>query len=207
MNTIKKIKKSKRFMAAMRNVLMVDLFFMFNYIENIERSLAYCRRVSSSNKQEKPDGSKVKLVRCEAEVMHASAIKQLTKGKNYEGKEIARLVAMALDKDYKHSSPNKASLLGLRYFKEIEIYALFISCCIRKSVSGNQVQELAVKILNLTIVSAGRPDIVLEIPDSDNPKGLLFTLKEVDSSKEILRTFGPQAEPYIHVMLEEVTPS
>lgn len=102
-----------------------------------------------------------------------------------------------------------------------------------------EVQEPDVKILNLTIVSAGRPDIVLEIPDSGNPKGLWFTLKEgskyslkfsikvsndivcglkytnqvwktglkVDSSKEMLGTFGPQAEPYIHVMPEEVTPS
>ncbi|GJZ52941.1 Rho GDP-dissociation inhibitor 1-like protein [Tanacetum coccineum] len=29
----------------------------------------------------------------------------------------------------------------------------------------------------------------------------------VDSSKEMLGTFGPQAEPYIHAMPEEVTPS
>nr|GEU40931.1 Rho GDP-dissociation inhibitor 1-like [Tanacetum cinerariifolium] len=151
MKIIKKIKKSERFMAAMRNVLMVDLFFMFNYIENIERSLAYNRRVSSSNKQEKPDGSKVKLVRGGAEYftrkrhtqrndvanvyygsycLHASAIGQLTKRKNSEGKEIARLVDVALEKDYKH----------------------------------------------------------------------------IDSSKEMLGTFDPQAEPYIHAMPEEVTP-
>nr|GEY02258.1 Rho GDP-dissociation inhibitor 1-like [Tanacetum cinerariifolium] len=102
-----------------------------------------------------------------------------------------------------------------------------------------KVQEPDVKILNLTIVSAGRPDIVLEIPDSGIPKGLWFTLKEgskyslkfsikvsneivcglkytnqvwktglkVDSSKEMLETFGPQAKPYIHAMPEEVTPS
>nr|GEX47873.1 hypothetical protein [Tanacetum cinerariifolium] len=70
-----------------------------------------------------------------------------------------------------------------------------------------EVQEPDVKILNLTIVSAGRPDIVLEIPDSGNPKRLWFTLKEVDSSKEMLGTFGTQAEPYIHAMPEEVTPS
>nr|GEX96074.1 Rho GDP-dissociation inhibitor 1-like [Tanacetum cinerariifolium] len=102
-----------------------------------------------------------------------------------------------------------------------------------------EVQEPDVKILNLTIVSAGRPDIVLEIPDSGIQKGLWFTLKEgskyslkfsikvsneivcglkytnqvwktglkVDSSKEMLGTFGPQAEPYIHAMPEEVTPS
>ncbi|GJU55514.1 hypothetical protein Tco_1229228 [Tanacetum coccineum] len=74
------------------------------------------RRVSSSNMREKPDGNEVKLVRGGAEVsaltvrqytMHASAIGQLTKGKNDEGKEIARLVVAALEKDYKQSSPNK----------------------------------------------------------------------------------------------------
>nr|GFA62062.1 Rho GDP-dissociation inhibitor 1-like [Tanacetum cinerariifolium] len=155
---------------------------------NIERNLAYCRRVSSSNNQEKPDGSKVKLVRGGAEIndmflsmsfdinpnppiscecieittsypsylkgyitilvlhfyaVHASAIEQMTKGKNGKGKEIARLVAVALKKDYKQ-----------------------------------KVQEPDVKVLNLTIVSAGRPGIVLEIPDFDNPQGLWFTLKE-----------------------------
>nr|GEW29370.1 hypothetical protein [Tanacetum cinerariifolium] len=41
-----------------------------------------------------------------------------------------------------------------------------------------EVQEPDAKILNLTIVSASRPYIVLEIPNSDNPKGLWFTLKE-----------------------------
>nr|GEU83216.1 Rho GDP-dissociation inhibitor 1-like [Tanacetum cinerariifolium] len=35
-----------------------------------------------------------------------------------------------------------------------------------------EVQEPEVKILNLIIVSAGRPDIILEIPDFGNPKGL-----------------------------------
>nr|GEX96073.1 hypothetical protein [Tanacetum cinerariifolium] len=64
-----------------------------------------------------------------------------------------------------------------------------------------KVQEPDVKILNLTIVSASRPDIVLEIPDSGNRKAY------VDSSKGMLGTFGPQAEPYIHAMPEEVTPS
>ncbi|KAK1430925.1 hypothetical protein QVD17_14053 [Tagetes erecta] len=41
-----------------------------------------------------------------------------------------------------------------------------------------EVQEPDVKILSLTIISAGRPDIVLEIPASGNPKGPWFTLKE-----------------------------
>ncbi|GJU64354.1 ER membrane protein complex subunit 2 [Tanacetum coccineum] len=44
--------------------------------------------------------------------MCASAIGQLTKGKNSEDKEIARLAAAALEKDYKQSSSNKVSLLG-----------------------------------------------------------------------------------------------
>lgn len=35
-----------------------------------------------------------------------------------------------------------------------------------------------VKILSLAIVSPGRPDIVLSIPEGGNPKGLWFTLKE-----------------------------
>ncbi|KVI02271.1 rho GDP-dissociation inhibitor 1-like [Cynara cardunculus var. scolymus] len=104
---------------------------------------------------------------------------------------------------------------------------------------SQEVEEPDVKILSLSIVSPGRPDIVLEIPESGNPKGLWFTLKEgskyslkfsikvsndivcglkytntvwktgikVDSSKEMLGTFSPQAEPYTHVMPEEVTPS
>ncbi|KAK2987064.1 hypothetical protein RJ640_004790 [Escallonia rubra] len=84
--------------------------------------------------------------------------------------------------------------------------------------------------------SLRRPDIVLQIPESGNPKGLWFTLKEgshyrlrfsikvsndivcglrytntiwktVDSSKEMLGTFSPQAEPYTHEMPEETTPS
>ncbi|XP_076908090.1 rho GDP-dissociation inhibitor 1-like [Bidens hawaiensis] len=41
-----------------------------------------------------------------------------------------------------------------------------------------EVQEPDVKILSLTIVSPDRPDIVLEIPNSANPKAPWFTLKE-----------------------------
>ncbi|KAI7741468.1 hypothetical protein M8C21_007517, partial [Ambrosia artemisiifolia] len=41
-----------------------------------------------------------------------SAIGQLTKGKNNEDKEISGLAAAALEKDYKHISPDKVSLLG-----------------------------------------------------------------------------------------------
>nr|XP_043622050.1 rho GDP-dissociation inhibitor 1-like [Erigeron canadensis] len=38
--------------------------------------------------------------------------------------------------------------------------------------------EPEVKILSLSIVSPGRPDIVLAIPEDGKPKGLWFTLKE-----------------------------
>ncbi|KAI3456858.1 hypothetical protein Pfo_013521 [Paulownia fortunei] len=110
------------------------------------------------------------------------------------------------------------------------------------SVDANSVQEDQepdVKILNLTILSPGRSDIVLPIPEAGNPKGLWFTLKEgsryrlrfsvrisndivcglkytntvwktgikVDSTKQMLGTFSPQAEPYTHEMTEETTPS
>nr|GEW24800.1 reverse transcriptase domain-containing protein [Tanacetum cinerariifolium] len=57
----------------------------------------------------------------------------------------------------------------------------YVSPCILGITSVAEVQEPDVKILNLTIVSAGRPDIVLEIPNFDNPKGLWFTLKEGQS--------------------------
>lgn len=39
-------------------------------------------------------------------------------------------------------------------------------------------QEPDVKILSLSIVSPGRPDMLLPIPEGGNPKGLWFTLKE-----------------------------
>ncbi|KAL2456662.1 rho GDP-dissociation inhibitor 1-like [Forsythia ovata] len=100
-------------------------------------------------------------------------------------------------------------------------------------------REPDVKILSLTIISNGRTDIVLPIPESGNPRGLWFTLKEgsryrlrfsikvsdeivcglkytntvwkkgirVYSSKQMLGTFSPQAEPYTHEMAEETTPS
>ena len=45
---------------------------------------------------------------------------------------------------------------------------------------GKNVENLEpdVKILSLTIVSPEREDLVLEIPESGDPKGLWFTLKE-----------------------------
>ncbi|XP_021895239.1 rho GDP-dissociation inhibitor 1 isoform X2 [Carica papaya] len=96
-----------------------------------------------------------------------------------------------------------------------------------------------VKVLSIAIISPGREDIVLLLPENGNPKGTWFTLKEgshyslkitfqvsnnivsglkfsntvwktgvrVDSSKEMLGTFSPQAEPYTHEMPEETTPS
>ncbi|XP_061339839.1 rho GDP-dissociation inhibitor 1-like isoform X2 [Gastrolobium bilobum] len=110
------------------------------------------------------------------------------------------------------------------------------------SVDMNSVGETLepeVKILSLAIKSAGRPDIVLPIPETGNPNGLWFTLKEgsryrlmftfqvnhnivsglkytntvwktgikVDSTKEMIGTFSPQAEAYTHDMPEETTPS
>ncbi|RVW38849.1 Rho GDP-dissociation inhibitor 1 [Vitis vinifera] len=59
--------------------------------------------------------------------------------------------------------------------------------------------EPEVKILSLSIISPGRPNIVLPIQKMENPR--------VDSSKEMFGTFSPQAEPYTHEMLEETTPS
>ena len=38
--------------------------------------------------------------------------------------------------------------------------------------------EPEVKILSLTIVSPGREDLVLPLPEDGDPKGLWFTLKE-----------------------------
>ncbi|XP_057960736.1 rho GDP-dissociation inhibitor 1-like [Malania oleifera] len=49
------------------------------------------------------------------------------------------------------------------------------------SVDFNSVGETRdpeVKIVSLAIRSPGRPDIVLQIPEAGNPKGLWFTLKE-----------------------------
>ncbi|XP_021758646.1 rho GDP-dissociation inhibitor 1-like [Chenopodium quinoa] len=44
--------------------------------------------------------------------------------------------------------------------------------------SGEETLEPEVKILSLTIISPGREDIVLPLPESGDPKGLWFTLKE-----------------------------
>ncbi|XP_030930374.1 rho GDP-dissociation inhibitor 1 isoform X2 [Quercus robur] len=78
------------------------------------------------------------------------------------------------------------------------------------SVDLNNVGETLepdVKIFCLSIISPGRSDIVLPIPEDGKPKGIWFTLKEVDSSKEMIGTFSPQIEPYTHIMQEETTPS
>ncbi|KAK6934528.1 Rho protein GDP-dissociation inhibitor [Dillenia turbinata] len=105
--------------------------------------------------------------------------------------------------------------------------------------SVEETDEPDVKILSITICSAGRPDLVLPIPEAGDPKGLWFTLKEgskynlkitfkvsnnlvsglrytntvwktgikVDSTKEMLGTFSPQAGPYVHTLPEDNTPS
>nr|GEU59143.1 RNA polymerase II second largest subunit [Tanacetum cinerariifolium] len=65
-----------------------------------------------------------------------------------------------------------------------------------------EVQEPDVKILNLTIVSVGRPDIVLEIPDSGNPKGL-WAIKKGHDCEEVTETqdFGKVFIRKVPVML------
>jgi len=96
-----------------------------------------------------------------------------------------------------------------------------------------------VKITGLSILSPGRPDMVLPLPPEPKSKEPWFTLKEgsayrlkftfavagnivsglrytntvwktgirVDSTKEMLGTFSPQAEPYTYLTPEETTPS
>ncbi|CAN8245227.1 unnamed protein product [Cochlearia groenlandica] len=104
-----------------------------------------------------------------------------------------------------------------------------------------ETHDPVVKILDLTVKSPDRDDMVLTIPDDGlpSPKGPWFTIKEgckytlvfnfrvtnnivsglrynntvwktgvkVDSTKAMLGTFSPQAEPYQHVMPQETTPS
>ncbi|CAK8564439.1 unnamed protein product [Lathyrus sativus] len=105
--------------------------------------------------------------------------------------------------------------------------------------SVGETLEPEVKFLSLAIKSEGREDMILPVPETGNPNGLWFTLKEgcryrlmftfqvnhnivsglkytntvwktglkVDSTKEMIGTFSPQAEPYTHEMPEETTPS
>ncbi|CAD6336812.1 unnamed protein product [Miscanthus lutarioriparius] len=100
--------------------------------------------------------------------------------------------------------------------------------------------EPDVKITSLSILSPGRPDMLLPLPaEPKSSKEPWFTLKEgsayrlkftfsvadnivsglrytntvwkagirVDSTKEMLGTFSPQAEPYTYLTPEETTPS
>ncbi|XP_045816323.1 rho GDP-dissociation inhibitor 1-like isoform X1 [Trifolium pratense] len=105
--------------------------------------------------------------------------------------------------------------------------------------SVGETLEPEVKFLSLAIKSGDRDDIILPVPETGNPEGLWFTLKEgskyrlmftfqvnhnivsglkytntvwktgikVDSTKEMIGTFSPQAEPYTHEMPEETTPA
>ncbi|CAI8611686.1 unnamed protein product [Vicia faba] len=105
--------------------------------------------------------------------------------------------------------------------------------------SVGETLEPEVKFLSLAIKSEGRDDMILPVPETGNPNGLWFTLKEgcryrlmftfqvnhnivsglkytntvwktglkVDSTKEMIGTFSPQAEPYTHEMPEDTTPS
>ncbi|XP_062228802.1 rho GDP-dissociation inhibitor 1-like [Phragmites australis] len=106
--------------------------------------------------------------------------------------------------------------------------------------SVGEMLEPDVKITSISILSPGRPDVVLPLPAEPRAsKAPWFTLKEgsvyrliftfsvrgnivsglrytntvwrtgvrVDSTKEMLGTFGPQTEPYTYLMPEETTPS
>ncbi|CAN6201686.1 unnamed protein product [Urochloa humidicola] len=105
--------------------------------------------------------------------------------------------------------------------------------------SVGETLEPDVKITGLSILSPGRPDMVLPLPPEPKSKEPWFTLKEgsayrlkftfavagnivsglrytntvwktgirVDSTKEMLGTFSPQAEPYTYLTPEETTPS
>ncbi|KAJ1259146.1 hypothetical protein BS78_10G131700 [Paspalum vaginatum] len=107
--------------------------------------------------------------------------------------------------------------------------------------SVGEMLEPDVKITSLSILSPGRPEIVLPLPAErrSKEKEPWFTLKEgsayrlkftfsvadnivsglrytntvwktgirVDSTKEMLGTFSPQAEPYTYLTPEETTPS
>ncbi|KAG5252493.1 rho GDP-dissociation inhibitor [Salix suchowensis] len=119
---------------------------------------------------------------------------------------------------------------SLRRWKEQLLGAVDI-----ESAGGNQINLLK-HFENLEIKSAGRPDIVLSVPENGKPKGSWFTLKKVaaivcssllrlrttlfpglkytntvwklaSGVKEMIGTFSPQAEPYTHEMPEETTPS
>ncbi|AES92714.1 rho GDP-dissociation inhibitor 1 isoform X1 [Medicago truncatula] len=121
---------------------------------------------------------------------------------------------------------------SLRKWKEQLLGSIDIS-------SVGETLEPEVKFLSLAIKSGDRDDIILPVPETGNPEGLWFTLKEgsryrlvftfqvnhnivsglkytntvwktgikVDSTKEMIGTFSPQAEPYTHEMPEETTPS
>ncbi|CAL5047542.1 unnamed protein product [Urochloa decumbens] len=105
--------------------------------------------------------------------------------------------------------------------------------------SVGETLEPDVKITGLSILSPGRPDMVLPLPPEPKSKEPWFTLKEgsayrlkftfgvagnivsglrytntvwktgirVDSTKQMLGTFSPQAEPYTYLTPEETTPS
>ncbi|KVI05527.1 Immunoglobulin E-set [Cynara cardunculus var. scolymus] len=73
-----------------------------------------------------------------------------------------------------------------------------------------------VKILSLAIVSPGRPNLVLPIPDNGKIKGTWFTLKEgsrytikftFQVHNNIVSGLNPQHELYTHQIPEDIAPS
>ncbi|PAN17695.1 hypothetical protein PAHAL_3G150400 [Panicum hallii] len=71
--------------------------------------------------------------------------------------------------------------------------------------------EPEVNILNLTILTPGRPDLVLPIPLVRDDKGYTHTIWKtgvrVEKQKVMLGTFSPQQEPYTYEAEEDTTPS
>ena len=55
-------------------------------------------------------------------------------------------------------------------------YGFFIEFCVFLICAETLDPE--VRIISLVILSPGRPDIVLMVPENGNPKGMWFTLKE-----------------------------
>uniref|UniRef100_A0A7N0UCL5 Rho GDP-dissociation inhibitor 1 n=1 Tax=Kalanchoe fedtschenkoi TaxID=63787 RepID=A0A7N0UCL5_KALFE len=89
-----------------------------------------------------------------------------------EGEDLADKIQLGPRTSIKAQLEKDKDDESLRKWKEQLLGSLDIGAV------GGEHLEPDVKILNLAIKSDNRPDIVLEIPETGNPKGLWFTLKE-----------------------------
>ncbi|CAM8887570.1 hypothetical protein QQ045_024699 [Rhodiola kirilowii] len=89
-----------------------------------------------------------------------------------EGEDLAEKIQLGPRTSIKEQLEKDKDDESLRKWKEQLLGSLDIAAV------GGEHLEPDVKILNLAIKSDKRPDIVLEIPETGNPKGLWFTLKE-----------------------------